>query len=153
MKKIVALASTCMVLLVAAIHAQPAADVVGTWKMDASRSHFAGSHTTPVDVIIRFERAEGLLRETIKVVSSAGETARTINYSLNGLETENGAGDERIKTRAAFGPDSIVLTWIDEGGTFTRTLKLSNDRRFLSIRTQDTNPDGQNGDLIVLQRQ
>jgi hypothetical protein len=47
----------------------------------------------------------------------------------------------------------MILEWIDEGGTFTRTLRLSDDRRTLSIKAHDTSADGKTDDLIVLQRQ
>jgi len=103
--------------------------------------------------VIRFEQAGGLLRETIKVVNAAGESTRTIAYALDGSETVSGSGDERVKTRILHTADAIVLQWIDDGGTFTRTLKLSNDRRVLSIKAHDANRDGQSDDLIVLERQ
>jgi len=135
------------------VYAQPDIDVIGSWKMDASRSNFSGPRGAPDDVLIKFERHDAVLRETIKVVNSAGESTRTINYAFDGTETVNGTGEERVKTRVIRNADAIVLEWIDEGGTFTRTLKLSNDRRTLSIKAHDKSADGQNDDLIVLQRQ
>jgi hypothetical protein len=135
------------------VYAQPEQDVIGTWKMDASRSNFSGPRGAPNAVVIRFERNDGMLRETIKVVNAAGESTRTINYALDGTETVNGTGDERVKAKVIRNADAILLEWIDEGGTFTRTLKLSNDRRTLSIKAHDTSADSQADDLIVLQRQ
>ena len=136
-----------------AIYAQTEPDVIGSWKMDASRSNFRGPRGAPNDVMIKFERSDGMLRETIKVVNAAGESTRTINYALDGAETVNGTGEERVKAKVVRNPDTIILEWIDEGGTFTRTLKLSNDRRTLSIKAHDTSADGHADDLIVLQRQ
>ena len=136
-----------------AVSAQPEQDLIGSWKLDASRSSFSGPRGAPADVVIKFERSDGMLRETIKVVNATGESSRTINYAFNGAETVNGAAEERIKTKVIRNPDTIILEWIDEGGTFTRTLKLSNDRRTLSIKAHDASADGQTDDLIVLQRQ
>jgi hypothetical protein len=136
-----------------AVSAQPEQDLIGSWKLDASRSSFSGPRGAPSDVVIKFDRSDGMLRETIKVVNAAGESSRTINYAFNGTETVNGAAEERIKTKVIRNPDAIILEWIDEGGTFTRTLKLSNDRRTLSIKAHDASADSQTDDLIVLQRQ
>jgi hypothetical protein len=145
--------SLALVLLAAfAAYAQSDKDLIGSWKMDASRSSFAG-RGAPSNVLISFASEDGLLRETIKVQDAAGETTRTINYSLNGAETVNGSGDERVKAKILHQGDRIVLEWNDDGGTYTRTLKLSNDARTLSIRARDTNPDAKTDDLIVLQRQ
>ena len=136
-----------------AVYAQTEKDVIGTWKLDVSRSSFSATRGAPDDVVIQFEQEGGFLRETIKVVNTAGETTRTINYALDGSETVNGSGDERVKTKILHNAATIVLEWIDEGGLFTRTLKISNDRRTLSIKAHDSNPDVQADDLIVLQRQ
>ena len=136
-----------------AVYAQTEKDVIGTWKMDAARSNFSAGRGAPNDVVIHFEQDGGLLRETIRVVNAAGESTRTLNYALDGSETVNGSGDERVKTKVLRHADAIVLEWIDEGGLFTRTLKISSDRRTLSIKAHDTNPDVQADDLIVLQRQ
>ena len=136
-----------------AVYAQTEKDILGTWKLNASRSNFSGPRGGPNDVVIRFEQEAGLLRETIKVVSAAGESSRTLTYALDGAETVNGSGDERVKTKILHNADTLVLEWIDEGGLFTRTLKLSNDRRTLSIKAHDSNPDVQADDLVVLQRQ
>ena len=135
------------------VYAQPEKDFIGTWKMDASRSQFSNSRGVPGSVLIRFEREANLLRETITVVNSAGESTRTVNYSLDGAETVNGSGDERIKAKFVRRSDAIILEWVDNGGTFTRTLKLSNDRHILSIRAHDASAEGQTDDLIVLERQ
>jgi hypothetical protein len=152
-KILISLSAVVISLAEVVAYAQPEKDVIGTWKMDASRSEFTGNHATPNEVVIRFEREGGSLRETIKVVNAAGESTRTISYSLDGAETVNGSGDERIKTRAVRRTDAIILEWIDDGGTFTRTLKLSNDRRILSIKAHDASADGKIDDLIVLERQ
>lgn len=136
-----------------AVYAQPDIDVIGSWKMDASRSSFSGPRGAPNDVLIKFERNDAMLRETIKVVNAAGESTRTINYAFDGTQTVNGTGEERVKTKVIRNSDTMVLEWIDEGGTFTRTLKLSNDRRTLSIKAHDSSADGHSDDLIVLQRQ
>ena len=146
---------TAVVIFLAAfvVYAQTEKDVIGTWKMDASRSSFSGARGAPNDVVIRFDQEGGLLRETIKVVNAAGESTRTMSYALDGSETVNGSGDERVKTKVLHNTDSIVIEWIDDGGLFTRTLKVSKDRRTLSIKAHDTNPDVQADDLIVLQRQ
>src|SRR5215831_17189328 len=106
------------------VYAQPDIDVIGSWKMDASRSSFPGPRCAPHDVVIKFERSDGMLRETIKVVNAAGESTRTLNYAFDGAETVNGAGEERVKTKVIRDVEGIILEWIDEGGTFTRTLKL-----------------------------
>jgi hypothetical protein len=135
------------------VYAQPEKDLIGTWKMDASRSNFSGPRGAPNDVVITFARNESLLSETIKVVNAAGESTRTIKYALDGAETVNGAGEERVEAKVQRNGDAIILEWIDEGGTFTRMLKLSNDRRTLSIKAHDTTADGKTDDLIVLQRQ
>ncbi|HJZ82672.1 MAG TPA: hypothetical protein VKD91_20070 [Pyrinomonadaceae bacterium] len=154
MQRTIAVSLSLGLILIAsfAVYAQTEKDVIGTWKLDAQRSSFTGRNA-PNEVVIRFEQAGGLLRETIKVVNAAGESTRTIAYALDGSETVSGSGDERVKTRILHTADAIVLQWIDDGGTFTRTLKLSNDRRVLSIKAHDANRDGQSDDLIVLERQ
>lgn len=135
------------------VYAQPEQDLIGSWKMDASRSKFSGPRGAPSDVVIKFERSQGKLRETVKVVNAAGESTRTINYAVDGRETVDGSGEDRIKTKVIRNPETIILEWTDEGGTFTRTLKLSNDRRTLSIKAHDASSEGKTDDLIVLQRQ
>src|SRR5215831_4969677 len=136
-----------------AVYAEPETDLIGSWKMDASRSRFSGPRGAPHDVVIKFERSDGMLRETIKVVNAAGESMRTINYSFDGAETVNGAGEERVKAKLIRNADAMVLEWTDVGGTFTRTLKISNDRRILSIKAHDAAGGNQTDDLIVLKRQ
>jgi len=146
--------SVGLILLAAlAVYAQTEKDVIGTWKMDASRSNFSAGRGAPNEVVIQFEQEGGLLRETIRVVNAGGKSTRTLNYALDGSETVNGSGAERVKTKVLRHADDIVLEWTDEGGVFTRTLKISGDRRTLSIKAHDTNPDVQADDLIVLQRQ
>ena len=134
------------------VFAQTEKEFIGTWKLDASRSNFSG-RGAPGEVVIRFEVEDGSLRETIKVVNAQGESTRALRYAVDGSITVNGSGDEQVKTRLLHNADAVVLEWIDNGGTFTRTLRLSNDRRTLSIKAHDTNPDVQADDLIVLQRQ
>jgi hypothetical protein len=152
-KAFISLTAALILLAALAVYAQTEKDVIGTWKLDASRSSFAATRGAPDDVLIRFEQEGGLLRETIKVVKAAGETTRTINYALDGSETVNGSGDERVKARVLRHGGDLVLEWADDGGQFTRTLKISADRRMLSIKAHDTNPDVRADDLIVLQRQ
>ena len=147
------LATFVITLLAFACLAQPDKDVVGTWKMDASRSRFLSFRGAPRSVVIRFEREGDLLRETLEVMNSSGESRRTISYALDGSEITNGSGDDRIKSKVVRDGDAIVLEWIDEGGTFTRKLHLSNDRRTMTVNVHDSNPDGETDDLIVLDRQ
>ncbi|PYS72733.1 MAG: hypothetical protein DMF73_07445 [Acidobacteria bacterium] len=142
---IVVLAFTCL--------AQPDKDVVGTWKMDASRSMLLGFRGAPKNVVIRFELEGDLLRETLQVTNSSGETTRTVSYALDGREIANGSGDDRIKSKVVRNGDTVVLEWIDEGGTLIRKLNLSNDRRTMTINVHDSNPDGETDDLIMLDRQ
>ncbi|HYX29968.1 MAG TPA: hypothetical protein VE863_15610 [Pyrinomonadaceae bacterium] len=141
------------ILLAAAVVAQPDKDLVGTWKMDASRSRFAGDRGAPASVVIQFERDRDLLRETLKVTSANGETTRTVAYAIDGRELVNGAGDERITSKVLFNGTAITLWWTDEGGVFTRRIKISPDGKVMSIAVHDSNPDGEGDDLIVLQRQ
>ena len=136
-----------------AVYAQPDLDVIGSWKLDASRSNFSSPRDATADVLIKFERSDGMLRETIKAVNAAGESTRTINYAFDGSETVNGEGEERVRTRVRRTADTIILEWIDEGGAYTRTLTLSTDRRTLSIKAHDTTAGRKTDDLIVLQRQ
>lgn len=148
------LLATSVILVVAfTTLAQPDRDVLGTWKMDASRSKFLSFRGAPRNVVIRFEREGNLLRETLQVTNSSGETTRTVSYALDGSEVVNGSGDDRIKSKVVRNGNAVVLEWIDEGGSFTRTLNLSNDRRTMTINVHDSNPDGETDDLIVLQRQ
>lgn len=142
-----------IMMLAVVVIAQPDKDLLGTWKMDASRSRFAGDRGAPASVVIRFYRDGELLRETLKVTNQNGETTRTVTYAVDGRELVNGAGDERITAKALFTNNTITLQWTDEGGMYTRKINLSPDRKTMSIAVHDSNPDGEADDLIVLQRQ
>jgi len=142
------------VLLVAVgIFAQPDKDLVGTWKMDASRSRFVGSSGAPALVVIKYERVGDRLRETLDVTNAAGATTRTIDYAVDGRELTNGAGDDRVTSKIARKNGALILQWMDEGGVFTRTVTISPDGRTLTIAAHDSNPDTQADDVIVFQRQ
>jgi hypothetical protein len=132
--------------------AQPETDVLGTWKLDASHSRFFGVSGAPSNVIVRFERDGEVLRETLTVDNASGSSTRVISYAVNGSDQVNGAGEDRIVSRLIRDKDSLTLEWKDEGGTFTRRLKVSPDRRTLTITVHDSNPDGEPDDLIVLVR-
>jgi hypothetical protein len=132
--------------------AQPETDVLGTWKLDASHSRFFGVSGAPSDVVVRFERDGEVLRETLTVNNASGTSTRVISYEVNGTVHANGTGEDRIVSRLMRDKDSLTLEWKDEGGTFTRRLKVSPDRRTLTIAVHDSNPDGEPDDLIVLVR-
>jgi len=132
--------------------AQPETDVLGTWKLDASHSRFFGVSGAPGNVVIRFERDGEVLRETLTVENASGTSTRVISYAVNGADHANGAGEDRIVSKLIRDKDSLTLEWKDEGGTFTRRLKVSPDRRTLTITVHDSNPDGEPDDLIVLVR-
>ena len=132
--------------------AQPETDVLGTWKLDASRSRFFGVSGAPSNVAIRFEREGEILRETLTVDNAGGVSTRVISYEVNGSDRANGAGEDRIVSKLIRDKDSLTLEWKDEGGTFTRRLKVSPDRRTLTISVHDSNPDGEPDDFIVLVR-
>ena len=132
--------------------AQPETDVLGTWKLDASHSRFFGVSGAPSNVAIRFEREGEILRETLTVDNASGTSTRVISYEVSGSVHANGAGEERIVSRLIRDKDSLTLEWKDDGGTFTRRLKVSPDRRTLTITVHDSNPDGEPDDLIVLVR-
>ena len=51
-----AAAATVILLIAAAVFARADKDIVGTWKMDASRSKFVSSSDAPALVAIKFER-------------------------------------------------------------------------------------------------
>ena len=148
------LAAALVTMFFAAVSfSQPDRDLVGTWKMDASRSKSLGVRGAPASIVIRFEREGDMLRETLTVAHPGGETTRTISYAVDGRELVNGSGDESLKSKAVLKANAIVLEWIDEGGTLTRNISFSNDRRTMTINVHDSNPDGESDDLIVLQRQ
>ena len=130
--------------------AQPETDVLGTWKLDASHSRFFGVSGAPSNVIVRFERDGEVLRETLTVDNASGTSTRVISYEVNGSDHANGAGEDRIVSKLSRDKDSLTLEWKDEGGTFTRKLKVSPDRRTLTVTVHDSNPDGEPDDLIVL---
>ena len=133
--------------------AQPDKDLVGTWKMDAAQSKFADAAAAPTNVLIRFERQGDLLRETLSVRGRKGDSTRTLNYALDGRELVNGSGDDRITSKIKLSSHAIALEWIDEGGTYTRNISLSPDRKTMTIAVHDSNPDGESDHVIVLQRQ
>ena len=146
-------AAILILLIVAAVFAQPDKDLVGTWKMDASRSKFAGSSDAPALVVIKYERVGDLLRETLNVTNAGGATTRTIDYALDGRALANGTGDDRVNSRIVRKDGVVVLEWVDDGGVFTRSLTISADRRTLTIAAHDSNPDVKADDVIVFQRQ
>jgi hypothetical protein len=146
-------AATVILLFAAALFAQPDKDLVGTWKMDASRSKFNSSRDAPVLVTVKYERVGDLLRETLNVTNAAGATGRTIDYAVDGRELANGSGDDRVNSKIARKDGAIILQWTDDGGVFTRTVNVSADGRTLTIAAHDSNPDVRADDVIVFQRQ
>ncbi|HYV23652.1 MAG TPA: hypothetical protein VE969_00340 [Pyrinomonadaceae bacterium] len=145
--------SAAMAIAVAlTVVAQPETEVLGTWKLDASHSRFFGVSGAPSNVVVRFERDGEILRETLTVDNASGTSTRVISYEVNGRDHANGAGEDRIISKLMRDKDSLTLEWKDEGGTFTRKLKVSPDRRTLTITVHDSNPDGEPDDLIVLVR-
>ena len=152
MKKTLA-AAIVIFAIAAGSFAQPDKELVGTWKMDASRSKFASSSDAPVLVVIKFERVSDTLRETLNVTNAAGATTRTINYAVDGRELANGTGDDRVNSKMVRKDGALVLEWIDEGGIFTRTVTVSSDGRTLTIAAHDSNPEVTADDVIVFARQ
>lgn len=145
--------SAAMAIAVAlTVVAQPETDILGTWKLDASHSRFFGVSGAPSNVVVRFERDGEILRETLTVDNASGTSTRVISYEVNGTDHANGAGEDRIVSKLMRDKDALTLEWKDEGGTFTRKLKVSPDRRTLTITVHDSNPDGEPDDLIVLVR-
>jgi hypothetical protein len=141
-----------ILLFSAAVFAQLDKDLIGTWKMDASRSKFASSSGAPVLVVIKYERVDDLLRETLNVTNAAGATTRTINYAIDGRELANGTGDDRVTSKIVRKDGVAILQWMDDGGVFTRTVNVSADGRTLTIAAHDSNPDVKADDVIVFQR-
>ena len=133
--------------------AQPDKELVGTWKMDASRSKFVSSSGAPALVVITYERDGDVLRETLAVTKGGAITTRTIDYALDGRELSNGAGDDRIFSKIDAKDGTLTLQWRDDGGIFARTVTISADRRTMTIAAHDSNPDVEADDVIVLQRQ
>jgi hypothetical protein len=152
MKKYCA-AAIGMLLIAAAVFAQPDKDLIGTWKMDASRSKFVSSRDAPVLVVVKYERVGDLLRETLNVTNATGATTRTIDYAIDGHELANGTGDDRVTSKIARKDGAVILQWTDEGGVFTRTVTVSADGRTLTIAAHDSNPDVKADDVVVFQRQ
>ena len=152
MKKYCA-AAIGMLLIAAAVFAQPDKDLIGTWKMDASRSKFVSSRDAPVLVVVKYERVGDLLRETLNVTNAAGATTRRIDYAIDGHELANGTGDDRVTSKIARKDGAVILQWTDEGGVFTRTVTVSADGRTLTIAAHDSNPDVKADDVVVFQRQ
>ena len=147
-------AAAIVILMAVAVCAQSDDQLIGTWKMDASRSKFASSSDAPVLALIKYERVGELLRETLSVTNAAGVNTRKIDYAIDGSELVNGSGDERVTAKIVKQDGSIVLQWIDEGGVFTRSIKISADGRTMTIAAHDSNPDlKRTDDVIVFQRQ
>jgi hypothetical protein len=148
------LAAAIVILAIAAGgFAQPHKDLVGTWKMDASRSKFERSSGAPAIVVLKYERAGNLLREKLSVTKGEAITVRTVDYALDGSELANGAGDDRIFSKIVTKDGLITLQWRDDGGVFARTVTISADHRTMTIAAHDSNPDAEADDVIVLQRQ
>jgi len=147
-------AAAIVILMAVAVCAQSDDQLIGTWKMDASRSKFASSSDAPVLALIKFERVGELLRETLNVTNAAGANTRKIDYAIDGSELSNGSGDERVTSKIVKKDGSIVLQWIDDGGVFTRSINISADGRTMTIAAHDSNPDlKRTDDVIVFQRQ
>jgi hypothetical protein len=152
MKKSLAAAIVVLTIAVGS-PAQPDKDLVGTWKMDASRSKFVSSSGAPALVVVKYERVGELLREVLSVTNAGGVTTRTINYALDGRELQNGSGDDQVMSKIVSKDGVVTLQWTDDGGVFARTITLSADRRTMTISAHDSNPDTRADDVIVFQRQ
>jgi hypothetical protein len=137
----------------AATFAQPGNDLVGTWKMDASRSRMVNSRGADTLFVIKYERVGELLRETVSARTAEGSGTNTYDYALDGRELANGTGDDRIISKLTTADGAITLQWKDDGGVFTRTLTMSADRRTLTITAHDSNKEIKADDVIVLERQ
>jgi hypothetical protein len=142
-----------VLLIAAAVFAQPDKDLIGTWKMDASRSKFVSSSGAPAQVVVKYERVGDLLREMLNVTNAAGATTRTIDYAVDGRELANGTGDDRVTSKIVKKDGVVILQWMDDGGVFTRNVTISADGRTLTIVAHDSNPDVKADDVIVFQRQ
>jgi hypothetical protein len=152
MKQSLAAAIVVLTIAIGSL-AQPDKDLVGTWKMDASRSRFVSSSGAPALVVITYERMGELLREVLSVTNAGGVTTRTINYALDGRELQNGSGDDQVMSKIVSKDGVVTLQWSDDGGVFARTITLSADRRTMTISAHDSNPDTRADDVIVFQRQ
>jgi len=147
-------AAAIVILMAVAVCAQSDDQLIGTWKMDASRSKFASSIDAPVHALIKYERVGELLRETLSVTNAAGVNTRKIDYAIDGSELSNGSGDERVTSKIIKKDGSIILQSIDDGGVFTRSINISADGRTMTIAAHDSNPDlKRTDDVIVFQRQ
>ncbi|HYW70280.1 MAG TPA: hypothetical protein VE961_04565 [Pyrinomonadaceae bacterium] len=146
-------AAIAVLAIAAPTFAQAGNDLVGTWKMDASRSKIAGSSGASALFIIKYERVGDLLRETLSASNTEGSGKNTIDYPIDGRELANGTGDDRVMAKLVNREGALILQWRDDGGTFTRTLTISADRRTLTIVAHDSNPDTKGDDVLVLQRQ
>jgi len=143
-----------ILLIAAAALAQSDQDLIGTWKMDAPRSKFVGSSGAPALVMIKYERAGDLLRETLNVTNAGGlNMSMTIDYALDGRKLTSGTGEDRVTSKLVRKDGALILQSTDDGGVLTRTVSVSADRRTLTIATHDSNPDVKADDLIVFQRQ
>jgi len=147
-------AAVIVILTVAAAAwSQTDKDLVGTWKMDASRSKFASSRDATAVMVIKYERVGELIRETMMVTVPAGVTTRSFDYPIDGRERANGDGEDRVNAKMIKKDGALILQWSDDGGIFTRTITISSDGRTLTIAAHDSNRDVSADDLIVFQRQ
>jgi hypothetical protein len=146
-------AAATIILIAAAVFAQSDEQLIGTWKMDASRSKFASSRDAPVLALIKYERVGELLRETLSVTNAAGVNTRKIDYAVDGRELANGTGDERATSKMIRKDGVVILQWTDEGGVFTRSVTISADGKTMTIAAHDSNPDIKADEVIVFERQ
>ena len=133
--------------------AQTKPDINGVWRMNAEQSRFLGSRGAPKDLVIRFEEQGRTLRELLTVVNSSSKSTVILNYVVDGRETVNNVDGEEIRSTANWRGSTLVLERKDKGGTFTREIAFSDDRKKMTVSVHDSNPEGETDDLIVLERQ
>jgi hypothetical protein len=153
MRSLISLPAVILLLICATIASgQTKADVNGTWKMNAAKSHFSGNG--PTSITIKFIQKDSSLVETLTLSGEAGERSFDLKYTTDGKEGENQIGPQALKTSAVWEKDALVIEWKADGSTFRRRITLSGDGKVMTIAVHHGEANGETADdTVVLEKQ
>lgn len=134
-------ASFSLVVLAAAVSAQPQPNFSGTWVLNTAKSQNLGMMAALKDTLTISQSAQALVIHDVSSFQGQ-ENTRELRYDLAGKATSNdGPMGDRNDTVAQWVAGKLVATWTRDGavaGTktvMTETRSISPDGRTMSVES------------------